>query len=179
MGGAIGYASDGAKGSSFWIDLPVALSPEQAAPLALPAPATVIARHGFSVLYIEDNPANLELVRNIFATLNDVTMFEATDGATGLLLAKQYRPDLIILDINLPDLNGFDVRQQLKDDPDLAATPMLALSAGALPRDVERGIEAGFFRYLTKPLDVAAFLVAIDAALASRETEPRRREIPA
>lgn len=178
MGGAIGYEGTAAQGSSFWIDLPVALSSEQGT-LGLPAPATVLSRRGFSVLYIEDNPANLELVRNIFATLDDVTMLEATDGATGLLLAKQHRPDLIILDINLPDLNGFDVRQQLQDDPDLAATPMLALSAGALPRDVERGLEAGFFRYLTKPLDVAAFLVAIDAALSSREAELRRREIPA
>jgi signal transduction histidine kinase/ActR/RegA family two-component response regulator len=178
MGGAIGYEGTAAQGSSFWIDLPVALSSEQGT-LGLPAPATVLSRRGFSVLYIEDNPANLELVRNIFATLDDVSMLEAADGATGLLLAKQHRPDLIILDINLPDLNGFDVRQQLQDDPDLAATPMLALSAGALPRDVERGLEAGFFRYLTKPLDVAAFLIAIDAALASREAELRRREIPA
>jgi CheY-like chemotaxis protein len=134
-------------------------------------------RPGFSALCIEDNPANLDLVRNILATLDGVTMLAASDGSTGLLLARQHRPDLIIVDINLPGLSGFDIRRQLGSDPELAAIPVLALSAGALPRDVERGVAAGFFRYLTKPLDVNLFLGAIDDALSSR-TESRRRSEP-
>ncbi|MDB5405378.1 MAG: response regulator [Rhodospirillales bacterium] len=176
MGGTIGFSSRLGEGSSFWIEIPVAVAPKPEARLALPAPAAM-RRPSFSVLCIEDNPANLDLVRNILATLNGVTMLAASDGPTGLRLAKQHRPDVIIVDINLPGLSGFDIRQQLGSDPELAAIPVLALSAGALPRDVERGIEAGFFRYLTKPLDVNLLLAAIDDALSSR-TETRRRSEP-
>lgn len=172
MGGAIGFSSTSGQGSCFWVDVPVyrgALA-EAETVAAAPAPDQP-HRSGFSVLYVEDNPANLALVRNILATLDDVTLFEATDGATGVALAEQHCPDVIILDINLPDVSGYAVLEQLKRIPDLAATPVLALSAGVLPRDVERGNAAGFFRYLTKPVDVKKFLAAVDAAVAEGDFE--------
>jgi CheY-like chemotaxis protein len=124
-------------------------------------------------LYVEDNPANLALMRNILATLENVTLIEATDAATGFSLAKQHHPDLIILDINLPDLNGYTALQRIKRTPDLAATPVLALSAGALPSDIKRGLEAGFAAYLTKPLEVNKLLEAVEAALPVDEHEER------
>lgn len=165
MGGSIGFSSVVGEGSRFWIDIPVYV----AAPAERDVTATAIpaiVRSGFSILYIEDNPSNLALMRNIVATLDNVKFLEATDGSTGVAMAKLHRPDLIVIDINLPDLDGYVVMQRIKRVPELAATPVLALSAGAMPRDIKRGIEAGFFRYLTKPLDVGKLLDAIDAALS-------------
>jgi CheY-like chemotaxis protein len=112
-------------------------------------------------------------MRNILATLEDVTLIEAGDAATGFAMAMQHRPELIILDIDLPDLNGYAVLQRIKRTPDLAATPVLALSAGALLADIQRGMEAGFVAYLTKPLEVNRFLEAVEAALPVVALEER------
>src|SRR5258708_2940407 len=172
MGGTIGFSSTPGKGSSFWVDVPVHRGAVAEAEIVAAAPAPDQPhRSGFSVLYVEDNPANLALVRNILATLDDVTLFEATDGASGISHATQHFPDVIILHINLPDSSGYTHLEQLKSIPDHAATPVLALSAGVLPRDVERGNAAGFFRYLTKPVDMKKFLAAVDAAVAEGDFE--------
>jgi signal transduction histidine kinase/ActR/RegA family two-component response regulator len=168
MGGAIGFSSTPGEGSCFWVDIPMHRSwPSEPPVEAAEEVAEDLQLSGFSVLYVEDNPANLALVRNLLATLPDVILFEATDGAAGVATASQNRPDLIIVDIHLPDMSGYRVLEQLRQVPELAATPVLAISAGVLPRDIQRGLEAGFFRYLTKPLDVKTFLRAIKAALAN------------
>jgi CheY-like chemotaxis protein len=173
MGGNIGFSSTPGQGSCFWVDIPVypAGSAELEAATAA-TPAEQPHRSGFSVLYVEDNPASLLLVRNILSTLTDVTVIEAINGAMGLALAKQHCPDIIILDVDLPDTSGYAVLDHLKRMPGVAATPVLALSAGVLPHEIERGLAAGFFRYLTKPLEVKTFLGAIDAAVA--EAQVRR-----
>jgi len=169
MDGRIGFTSAPGEGSRFWVDVPVYRGAEiEETVAAIAAAPRRLYRSGFSVLYVEDNPANLALVRAILSTLTDVTLLEASDGASGLALAYEHRPDVIILDINLPDTSGYAVFEQLKRSPEFAATPVLALSAGALPHDVERGLRAGFFRYLTKPIDVATFLGAVDAAVSTK-----------
>ena len=167
MGGEIDFTSTPGEGSCFWVDIPIYRAPavEKSEAVVLAAPARRY-RSGFSVLYVEDNPANMALVREILSMLDDVTLIEATTGAAGLALARQRRPDTIILDINLPDTTGYAVLEQIRQIPDLAPTRVLALSAGVLPRDIERGLKAGFYRYLTKPLDVTTFLDAIDAAVS-------------
>jgi len=165
MGGAIGFSSAPGEGSRFWIDVAASVGAERDVEAASPPRAAVLRRGGFSVLYVEDNPANLALVRAIFATLPEVTLMEATDGAAGFALALARRPDLIVLDIDLPDIDGYELLLRLRRTPALAAIPVLALSAGALPSDVRRGREAGFSAYLTKPIDVDGFLDAVDAAV--------------
>jgi signal transduction histidine kinase/CheY-like chemotaxis protein len=177
MNGAIGFSSEPGRGSRFWIDIPVyeITSPPPAPPPGPARPAAAAAAQrpsGFSLLYVEDNAPNMTLMRTILSTLSDVRLIEARDGATGLELAEQHRPDVIILDINLPDMEGHAVLERLRRSPGLAATPVLALSAAAAPHDVQRGLEAGFFRYLTKPLDVNRLLEALREALAARPDAP-------
>ena len=174
MGGTIGFASTAGEGSCFWVDVPVHVGAAPAAEAAAVARDGATHRSGYCALYVEDNPANLALMRNILATLQDVTLIEAADAATGLALAKRHRPDLVILDINLPDLDGYGLLWRLRRTPALAATPVVALSAGALPADIKRGMEAGFAAYLTKPLDVHRFLETVDAALAAAESDETR-----
>jgi len=180
MGGAIGFSS-APGGSVFWIDVSVYEGAEEEALATQLVQDMRGRRAGFSVVHIEDNPANRDLMRNILASLTDVTLIEAADGGTGLALARQHRPELIILDINLPDIDGYEVLERIRAIPELAATPVLALSAGALPGDVARGLEAGFAAYLTKPLDVRTFLDAVDAALprsAPDRNTPREATAP-
>ena len=174
MGGRVGVESTVGEGSSFWIDMPVFIGKAVTPPSEL-APDLVRHKAGFTVLYVEDNPPNMVLVRNILSTLENVRLIEAVDGASGIALAKEHHPDLIVLDIHLPDINGFAVMQKLKRLPKFAATPFIALSADAMKGKVRRGIEAGFFRYITKPLDVQQFLSAIDEALPTAARAGRQR----
>jgi len=168
MGGSIGFTSS-PEGSVFWIDVSIyAGAPTAEIEPAMHARDGLAGVAGFSVLHVEDNPANRVLLRNVLATLDGVTVIEAADGETGLALARQHRPDLVILDINLSDVDGYEVLARLRATPEAAGTPVLALSAGALPGDIARGLEAGFTAYLTKPLDVRTFLEAVDAALSRR-----------
>jgi CheY-like chemotaxis protein/two-component sensor histidine kinase len=170
MGGAIGVESKVGQGSVFWIDLVVDAAPlhtagaaEGAAPTLLKLPSVSVQR---TLLYVEDNPANLELVVKIIARRPDVRLLSAKNGILGIELARASRPDVILMDINLPGMSGIKAMQILRADPATAHIPVVALSANAIPRDIERGLQAGFFRYLTKPIKVEEFLQTLDVALA-------------
>jgi CheY-like chemotaxis protein len=104
------------------------------------------------MLYVEDNPANLALVEQLIARRGDLKLLTAIDAPLGIELARAYLPDVILMDINLPGISGYGALKLLRDDPATAHIPVLALSANAMPRDIEKGLEAGFFRYLTKPI---------------------------
>lgn len=122
-----------------------------------------------TLLYVEDNPANLMLVEQIVRRHPSLTLISAPDAYRGLELARTLLPDIILMDINLPGLNGFEALERLLQDPATARIPVLAVSANALPQDVERGLKAGFFRYVTKPIHVAEFMEAVHVALAFAE----------
>jgi CheY-like chemotaxis protein len=175
MGGAIGVASTVGEGSVFWIELVVAAAPQLAVDEAEPVvPRQPQARHGAAprtLLYVEDNPANLQLVERIMARRPDIRLLSAKNGTLGIELARTSRPDVILMDINLPGMSGIKAMQILRADTATAHIPVVALSANAIPRDIERGLEAGFFRYLTKPIKVNEFLDTLDVALDFAEKE--------
>jgi CheY-like chemotaxis protein len=117
------------------------------------------------LLYMEDNPANLRLVQKIITKYSDLELLAAHLGKLGLEIAKTHHPALILLDINLPDLDGFEILRQLQDDPATRDIPVVAISANAMEWDIKRGLDAGFVDYLTKPLDIPKFLAVIDLLL--------------
>ena len=122
-----------------------------------------------TLLYVEDNPANLELVEQLIARRPDLRLLSAADGNLGIEFARAYQPDVILMDINLPGISGIEALKILRADPATAHIPIIALSANAMPRDIEKGLEAGFFSYLTKPIKVNQFMDALDAALKSAQ----------
>jgi PAS domain S-box-containing protein len=175
MGGVIGVESSVGAGSVFWFELATAGAPE----LVLGSIGAIdaidaderdhVAAHALSsqrtLLYVEDNPANLTLVEQLIARRSDLKLLTAIDGHLGIQLARAYQPDVILMDINLPGISGFGALKILHEDPATAHIPVIALSANAVPRDIEKGLEAGFFRYLTKPIKVLEFMDALDVAL--------------
>ena len=122
------------------------------------------------MLYVEDNPVNRLLVEKIIKQVTDFVLISANDAETGLLYAASQRPDLIILDITLPGMNGFEMLDHLRREPETAGIPVMALSANAMAGDVDRGHQAGFDFYLTKPLDVSEFLSALHSVLNKRSS---------
>jgi signal transduction histidine kinase/CheY-like chemotaxis protein len=178
MKGVIGVESTVGVGSVFWIDLKLTAEPHPAAGAAEP---TVVARaqvhadaQSRTLLYVEDNPANLMLVEGLIARRPDIRLLSARDGNRGVEIARASRPDVILMDINLPGISGFRALRMLAEDPATARIPVIALSANAMPRDIEKGLEAGFFRYLTKPIKVNEFMDTLDVALKFAKTQSAR-----
>ena len=118
------------------------------------------------VLYIEDNPSHLQLMEAIFADQSDLHLSTAHTPSLGLELALQHPPNLIICDISLPGMDGFQLLQKLQQNKVLHSIPVIALSANASPAVIERGLRAGFRRYLTKPIHLKEFKQAIDELLS-------------
>ncbi|MEN3276455.1 MAG: hypothetical protein V7631_2245 [Massilia sp.] len=182
MGGAIHVTSSPGVGSVFSIEL-ASTAPLAARNEARARPLQAAAERADGVphllLYVEDNPANLKLVEEIVRFRPDLRLLTAADGPLGLSLARTHRPEIILMDLNLPGMSGLEVLEELRRDARTSAIPVIALTANAMARDVERGMEAGFFRYLTKPIDVDRLNEAIDGTLAHLRTGLRAAGGPA
>jgi CheY-like chemotaxis protein len=135
-----------------------------------------------TMLYVEDNPANLKLVQEIIGFRPDIRLLTAADGSFGVELARGHRPDVILMDINLPGISGNEAMLILQSDPTTAHIPVIALSANAMPRDIEKSMAFGFFRYLTKPINIPQFFEVLDSALeladANRSRVSEMKEPP-
>jgi CheY-like chemotaxis protein len=173
MGGVIGVESNVGMGSVFWFELisvgkpHLSLEVNDTVDLAQATVRQEAWHH--SLLYVEDNPANLKLVEQIIARRPDIHLISAVNGVRGLELARTSLPDAILMDINLPDISGFEALQILRSNPDTVHMPVIALSANAMPRDIKKGLQAGFFRYITKPIKINEFMEAVDVALEFAE----------
>ncbi|MGC2855255.1 PAS domain S-box protein [Novispirillum sp. DQ9] len=166
MGGAMGFTSSEGEGSTFWVDLPLAADAHAGLVAEPITPMATLAEldHGRRVLYVEDNPANLALMEEIIDELGDFVLTTAQTGEDGVAMALADPPDVVLMDINLPGMDGFGALAALQADPRTRAVPVIALSADAMPGTVRRGEQAGFVAYLTKPVRVDALMAALEQA---------------
>jgi signal transduction histidine kinase/AmiR/NasT family two-component response regulator len=169
MGGTIGVESTPGEGSVFWVEFAAARAPMSSPPAASDAdPDNACSEGGAAlrtVLYVEDNPANLELVSQLLARRSDLRMLSAPNAELGIECARARQPHVILMDINLPGMSGLEAMRVLHDDAATRHIPIIALSANAVPRDIERALSAGFFDYITKPIVVGKFMLALETAL--------------
>ena len=168
MDGHIGVESQPDVGSRFWVELPAEhYSPPELAGEALDTNDDAEPMASASVLCIDDNPVNLKLVAQILGMRPHLRLMTAHAPELGIELALGHLPDLILLDINMPGMDGYQVLDVLKSSPRLKTIPVVAVTANAMPRDIARGKQAGFADYLTKPLHIHHFLQVLDALLAT------------
>jgi len=168
MGGEIGLESTLNKGSIFWVEMNLT---DQRIPVIktevahVPRALTTTDGTLYTLLYVEDNPANLMLVEDLIKRRPDIRLLSARDGISGVDLARTALPDVILMDINLPGISGINALKLLAQDATTTHIPIIALSANAIPTDIAKGLEAGFFRYLTKPIKVTEFMDTLDIVL--------------
>jgi len=171
MGGEMGVDSTLGVGTTFWVELATGQTAKVGAgetALALPAGRTT-SHDAATVLTIDDNPANLKLIAQVMGLRAQVHLLTAHTPELGIELALAHRPDLILLDINMPGMDGYQVLKVFQASAELRHIPVLAITANAMPRDIERGMAAGFADYLTKPLDIGKLLGSIDRCLTDAE----------
>lgn len=170
MGGNIGVESNLGVGTTFWIDMPIEAtlqsSSASGSPEDLPneGPGSRTSR----ILYVEDNPANLKLVAQVLGWRRHIQLITAHTPELGIELALGHLPDLILLDINLPGMNGYQVLEVLKSHDQAKDIPVIAITANAMPSDIQAGKAAGFVDYLTKPFNIRRFMDAVDKALSDK-----------
>ena len=172
MNGSIEVDSRPGEGSTFSVTLPWG-QPEEESKVLRPTeaaqnPSPLTPRDRWVILYVEDNPASLNLVRQILRRRSDVLLLTAPEAKLGIELAQAHQPDLILLDINLPGMDGLTAFKRLRALKETKITPVVAISANALPRDIKIALDTGFSDYLTKPLDVVEFNRTVEEQLQIR-----------
>ena len=173
LGGQIGFESEVGKGSTFWIDVP--MNEKEDTGIANVKMATSSGKvimeldetTRYTILNVEDNPANMQLMEMLIGRFANTRLLTAYNAELALELARNEHPDLILMDINLPGMNGIEALQQLQNTPETKDIPVIAITAAAMVKDIEAGLKAGFRDYITKPIDVPKFIETIEEALDS------------
>ncbi|AKV00518.1 PAS family protein [Labilithrix luteola] len=169
MNGDVGFESTAGQGSTFWVDIPVHTSSAgSVAPTALRqgSDGRFAAEGNRRVLYVEDNPANVVFMKDLLGSFENIELLTAPTAEVGIELARKHLPDVVIMDINLPGMSGVEALRVLRATASTSRIPVIALTAAASERDKARGTQAGFYRYLTKPVRVDELLTALEALLA-------------
>jgi signal transduction histidine kinase/CheY-like chemotaxis protein len=169
LGGHIGFESEQGRGSHFWVDIPLSSNPVKqddiAASEALQAESGAADTASHTLLYIEDNPDNLHLVEAIIDQYKSLHLISAPNALIGFDIATSNKPDLILMDINLPGMNGLQAMKRLRGTPETRLIPVIALTSNSMPQDIEAGLRAGFDGYLTKPIKVSELMQTIEQTL--------------
>jgi signal transduction histidine kinase/ActR/RegA family two-component response regulator len=178
LGGHIGFESEQGRGSHFWVDIPLStkqIDPQASEELvdseeAAVKPAADATSASHTLLYIEDNPDNLHLVEAIISQYKNLHLLSAPNALIGFDLATSKIPDLILMDINLPGMNGLQAMKRLRNTPETRLIPIIALTSNSTPQNIEAGLHAGFDGYLTKPIKVSELMKTIDQTLDNIST---------
>jgi len=187
MGGWIDVESEVGVGSCFTLVLPSAEhrnarntqeNEHVLPPVAERRPADAPAPVRCAILYIEDNPRNIKLMENIVKQRPEIVLHVSRAPEQGLWLVNALRPDVILLDVNMPDMDGYEVLSRIRANELYHAIPVVAVSAGAQPADIARGRQAGFDEYLSKPLDVEKFWSVVDTIQTTAHCRRITRENP-
>jgi CheY-like chemotaxis protein len=176
MGGRVGFRSVAGEGSEFWVDLPA-----HAARRSQPAPKVEISNQqsspltagegpAYKIVYVEDNPSNVAFMEALLGAFERVALMTAPTAEIGIELVRAHLPAVVIMDINLPGMSGFEALRQLREWPETRDIPVIALSAAAMPRDTKRGEQAGFVRYLTKPVKVDQLTSLLETLLGASKS---------
>jgi signal transduction histidine kinase/ActR/RegA family two-component response regulator len=176
MGGRVGFRSVAGEGSEFWVELP-AHTARRSEPAPRPhvanlqvSPLTSGDGPSYKIIYVEDNPSNVAFMQALLGAFERVELLTAPTAEIGIELVRAHLPAVVIMDINLPGMSGFEALRQLRQWPETSGIPVIALSAAAMPRDTKRGEQAGFVRYLTKPVKVDELTTLLDSLLLATET---------
>jgi len=178
MGGTVGFQSRVGEGSEFWVELPtpppLASRPVAAAKPATLETSTLLSGEGplYTVVYVEDNPSNIAFMQELVTEIERVELLTTPNAEIGIELARARRPNVVLMDINLPGMNGFEALRRLREWPETRDIPVIALSAAVMERDKRRAQEAGFFRYLTKPVRVDELVAVLEELLAPEPPKP-------
>ena len=182
MQGRVGFSSEPGAGSTFWVEFPSAVLPAGAESMAAATRPQLAADqehdNRIKVLYVEDNPANLRFMERLIGKIPNTHMLGTPDPVLGLELARAHHPDVILLDINLPGMDGYEVLRLLQNDEATCRIPVIAVTANAMPRDIERGNNAGFNGYVTKPINVPQFIALFQATVLGMERAAARATPP-
>lgn len=174
MDGEVGFSSVVGEGTTFWLDLKIVKGLESnALPVDTQESEVLIDALDFSqecnVLYIEDDLTNIKLLTKLLEKFDNLNFSSAMEPTVGLFIARTHQPDIILLDINLPRVSGFDLLKILKSDESTKDIPVVALSANAMSFEVEAGLDAGFYDYLTKPINMEKLVAVINSCIAESE----------
>lgn len=170
MGGELNFDSQEGIGTSFYIDFPIYADshsiPEELL-IETQNPIFFGDKDQYIILYVEDNFLNLTLVERLLSDFSNIKLISAADGKSGIQMAISKKPDLILMDINLPGINGIEAMRILQDNPNTREIPVIAVSANAMQQDIERAMREGFKQYISKPIDTANFITIIEKYLQS------------
>lgn len=179
MNGSIGVNSTPGEGSTFWVELPLTdIAPQSSVIDTGSFPVVTENDQGSNLVYVEDNHANQRLMRSIIHAHTHYHLSIASNGQEGLQLIKDQKPDLVMLDLKLPGMDGFEILRKMKQSPEMRDIPVMAITADALENNAEEALQAGFDDFCTKPARPGILVKKIQSLLKNNDQQQASNEPP-